>query len=97
MVSRLIQKKNIRVFQEQLAERDPRFLSAGEGVSLLGKSFLGKAQTLQYTCNFAFAGISVFCFKIRLETVVCFQPGIRERRRTGSSTPAQWNAAAVPF
>ena len=49
MVGRLIQKKNIRVFQEQLAERDPRFLSAGEGVSLLGKSFLGKAQTLQYT------------------------------------------------
>ena len=59
MVRRLVQKQQIRLFQQQLCQRDPHLPTAGE---LLGETFpvvFVKAKAIQHRAHLRFDGVPV--------------------------------------
>ena len=65
--------------KQQLAQGNPGFLSAGEGVHRTGKIFLGETQAFQNAGQFAFISVAVFLLKGVCEPGVGFHQLLESR------------------
>ena len=68
MVGGLVQKKNIRTGEKQLAQGYPRLLSSGKDSHFLAEIFFAESQTLQDSGKLAFVRVAVFQFEFMGET-----------------------------
>ena len=68
MVGGLVQKKNIRTGEKQLAKGYPGLLSSGKDSHFLAEILFAESQTLQDSGKLAFVRVAVFQFEFMGET-----------------------------
>ena len=70
MVRRLVQQHEVRSGEQQLSERNPRLLSAGQCVDRFAKFIIGKPETAQNTADLTLPGIASHLFEMCLCLVI---------------------------